>query len=155
SSTWLNHVYSLALSVKYHHPVNQREQRIVFGALDVAAGMVARAALADEDAAGQHAVAAGHLDAQALAIRLAAVANRALTLLMRHDNLSGAPLTKVNEREVVPPARGVCPLILRPTVARGHQFLGFGSSLSFFFSFAASLSLPRFGSAGTSSFEPR
>src|SRR5262249_22775115 len=50
--------------------------------------MVLGAPLADDDAAGKNLLAAVDLDAQALAGRLAAVADRALTFLMRHLNFS-------------------------------------------------------------------
>src|SRR5436190_540779 len=46
--------------------------------------MVARAALADDDAAGQDALAAVNLDAEPLALRITIVPTRALTFLMCH-----------------------------------------------------------------------
>src|SRR5262249_10024298 len=63
-------------------------QRVVLRSADVAPGVVARAALPHQDAAGRHAAAAVDLDAQPLAVRLAAVLRRTLTFLMRHRCLS-------------------------------------------------------------------
>src|SRR5262249_14647012 len=77
-------VYALALAVERDNAVGQCEQGVVLAAADVVAGEVARAALADDDAAGENRFAPVHLDAEALAVRLAAVADGALSLLMSH-----------------------------------------------------------------------
>src|SRR6266478_3333397 len=77
-------VDAFALSVKEDDAVGQCEQRVVLAAADVAAGVEVGAALANDDAAAPNALAAVELDAQALAVRLAAVADRALTFLMSH-----------------------------------------------------------------------
>src|SRR5207244_12429723 len=57
-------------------------------AADLAAGVELGAAWSDHDAAGQNVLAAVDLDAQALAGRLAAVADRSLTFLVSHVNSS-------------------------------------------------------------------
>src|SRR5262249_36940302 len=77
-------VDAAALAVEPHHAVGQREQRVVAAAADVAAGVVAGAALPHQDAAGRHRLAAVLLDAQPLAVRLAAVADRTLPFFRCH-----------------------------------------------------------------------
>jgi hypothetical protein len=49
---------------------------------DIASGIPFGAALADDDVAGQHVLAAELLDAEALALRVAAVARRAADLFV-------------------------------------------------------------------------
>ncbi len=88
-----NDVDTPAFAVERHHAVGDGEQAVVLGALDVAAGVVAGAALPDEDAAGGDVAATVDLDAQPLALRIAAVARRALTFLMCHDCLTGVMST--------------------------------------------------------------
>src|SRR5262249_29551646 len=61
-----------------------------------------RAVLANDDVAGPHALAAVHLDAQPLAGRIAAVADRPLTFLMRHDFASLAFSNEATRREPSP-----------------------------------------------------
>src|SRR6516162_5265589 len=79
-----HHVHALTLAVEQDDAVGHREQGVVLAAADVVAGEVARAALADDDAAGENCLAAINLDAEALAVRLAAVADGALSLFMSH-----------------------------------------------------------------------
>src|ERR1700733_13717739 len=62
-----------ALVLKQHEAVDQREKRIVLGARDVLAGLVTRAALADQDAAAADGLAAETLYAQPLAVGIASV----------------------------------------------------------------------------------
>src|SRR5262249_39627867 len=127
--------------------------------------MIARAALADDDAPGADGLAAVEFDAQPLAVRLAAVANGTLTFFMCHRYLTGV-IQKPASGKLWPPARGVV-INLGPATVRGHQSLGFSlsfglpSSLGFSF-FSSSLGfsftsspLGCFGKAGTSSFVPR
>src|SRR5581483_1755219 len=76
------------LSIKDNDAVDQRKQAVVPGALDVAAGVIARAALADENAARRHRFAAVSFDAQALRGGIAPVAAGALTFLMSHVRAS-------------------------------------------------------------------
>src|SRR5262245_7541584 len=73
-----------SFAIEHHHAVHQREQRVVLAAADVAARMVARAALPDDDPARKNRLTAIHLDAQPLAVGLTSVAARTLTLLVRH-----------------------------------------------------------------------
>src|SRR5262245_33901506 len=54
--------------------VSQCEQRVILGQADIASGMPFGAALARDDVAGKHALAAENLQAEALAIGVAPVA---------------------------------------------------------------------------------
>src|SRR5262245_60887312 len=67
-------VDAAALAVERDHAVGQREQGVVAADADVAAGVVARAALPHDDSAGAHRLPAVHLDAQPLRVGIAAVA---------------------------------------------------------------------------------
>src|SRR5262249_58556930 len=69
-------------------------------AADVPAGLVARAALPDQDTARRHMAAAVYLDAQPLTVRLAAVLGRTLTFFMRHccSSLGGKTTVFANAR---------------------------------------------------------
>src|SRR5262249_46166431 len=80
-----HHVDARALAVEDDDAVGQREQGVVAAAADVAAGVVARAALPHDDAAGADRLAAVHLHAQPLTVGLTAVATRTLTFLVCHD----------------------------------------------------------------------
>src|SRR4051794_26805405 len=94
--TWVNlvgfgrhrkHVHLLARPAEareLHLAVDEREQRVVLAAADVLARVNDRAALADEDHARRHGLAAELLHAQPLAVRLAAVLGRGLTFFVRH-----------------------------------------------------------------------
>src|SRR5579862_5441948 len=59
-----------AFVLEEHHTVDEREKRIVFGARHVLAGLVTRAALADQDTAAGDGLAAEALDAKPLAVRI-------------------------------------------------------------------------------------
>src|SRR5262249_8018372 len=59
-------------------------ERVVLADADVAAGVEARADLADEDAAGSHLLAAEYLHSAVLRLAVASVAGRALAFLVRH-----------------------------------------------------------------------
>jgi len=62
-----------AFILEEHDPIDDREERVVLGAADILAGLVARPALTDEDAtAGDH-LPAKSLHAQPLAVRIASV----------------------------------------------------------------------------------
>jgi hypothetical protein len=65
--------------------VDAREQGVVLALADIPAGEDLRAALAHQDAAGQHPLAAEALDAQALRVRFAVVLGRGLAFLVSHD----------------------------------------------------------------------
>src|SRR5690242_21633209 len=67
-----------------HGPADQREQRVIAAAADPVAGVEVRAALADEDLARVHDLAAVTLDAEALGVRVAAVAAGRGALLVCH-----------------------------------------------------------------------
>src|SRR6266567_3897188 len=67
-----------------HGPADQREQRVIAAAADAVAGVEVRAALTDEDLARVHDLAAVTLDAEALGIRVAAVAAGRGALLVCH-----------------------------------------------------------------------
>src|SRR5262245_9468618 len=82
---WLrNDVDPGALAVELDCSRRQGEEGVVLAPADVAAWMEAGAALADDDAAGSDRLAAVDLDAETLAMRIAAVANRTLTFFMCH-----------------------------------------------------------------------
>src|SRR5665213_3329711 len=65
-----------AVDVVLHLAVGHREERVVLADADVAAGVEAGAALADQDGARVHLLAAVGLEAEALAFGIAAVAGR-------------------------------------------------------------------------------
>ena len=54
--------------------VDEREQRVVLAQADIGAGVPLGAALARDDVAGEHVLAAENLQAEALTMRVAAVA---------------------------------------------------------------------------------
>src|SRR5262249_53757470 len=97
-------VDAAALAVEADDPLDQGEQRVVPAAGHVAPGVVARAALPHQDAAGADELAAVGLDPQALAVRLAPVLDRPLPLLVSHDYLIIGGLTSG-----LPPPAGVPP----------------------------------------------
>src|SRR6478609_3709795 len=68
-----------------HGTGGEGEQRVVAATADVDAGVEVRAALADDDLAGLDDLATEALDAQALGVRVAAVARGARALLVCHD----------------------------------------------------------------------
>jgi hypothetical protein len=57
-----HHVYPSSLTIELDHAVGQGEQGIILAAADVAAGLKARAALPDDDAAGPDRLAAEDFD---------------------------------------------------------------------------------------------
>src|SRR5689334_17581267 len=68
--------------------VDQREQGVVLTQTDVGARMPLGAALARDDVAGKHLLAAENLQAEALGVRVAAVARGAACFLVGHDESS-------------------------------------------------------------------
>jgi hypothetical protein len=84
---FLNNAHALVRR-EMDDPVRDCEQAVVFGALDVAASGEFGAALPDDDASSRHELTSVGLDAQALWIRIAAVARRTLTFLMCHIAVS-------------------------------------------------------------------
>src|SRR5690606_24035521 len=76
----------LAVPLEGHDAGHQREERVVPAHADALARVDLRAELADEDVAGDHPLAAELLDAAPLAVRIAAVAVRALPLLVSHGS---------------------------------------------------------------------
>src|SRR6185437_2349930 len=67
-----------------HHARDPGKERIILRAAHVPAGLVARSALADQDAAAGHKLPAEALDSQPLPVRIAAVCRGAAALLMCH-----------------------------------------------------------------------
>src|SRR4051812_43321544 len=67
----------LTLHRELYLPVDQRIQRVILAEADVVARMDPRSALADDDAAGRDRLAAKGLHAEALRLRVAAVARGA------------------------------------------------------------------------------
>jgi len=80
-----NDIHAPSLAIEEHDAVGEGEERIVFCSSDIPARMKHGATLPNDNAAGAHCLAAEYLDAQSLAVRLAAVADRTLTFLMSHD----------------------------------------------------------------------
>src|SRR5207249_4409624 len=77
-------VNALALAIELDHTMGEGKQGIILAATNVSAGVIARAALADQNAAGRDRAAAVNLDSQPLTGRVATVSAGALTFLMRH-----------------------------------------------------------------------
>src|SRR5690606_3661413 len=75
---------SARLGGELHLAVDQRKERVVLADADVLARAHLGAALADQDVAGQHDLAAVALDAEAPAFGVAAVAGRTACLLVCH-----------------------------------------------------------------------
>jgi len=69
------HILAAELAgVEYHAAFTEREQRVVLTHADIAAGIDARAALADNDVAADHFLTAELLHAKTLRFRIATVA---------------------------------------------------------------------------------
>src|SRR5262245_5023869 len=77
-------VLRAVLVLEFHNAVDEGVDGVVRAKADVVAGMPLRAALADDDVAGDHALTAVLLDAAVLGIRIAAVARGADAFLMSH-----------------------------------------------------------------------
>ena len=75
---------AFGLRTELHATVDEREQRVILAQADIAAGMPFGAALARQDVAGDHVLAAENLDSQALAVGVAAVARGAACFLVSH-----------------------------------------------------------------------
>jgi hypothetical protein len=71
-------------AIKTHLTINQRKNRVVAAEADVLAGQKLRAALADDDVAGNDGFAAKFLYAEPLADAVATVLDAALSLFMSH-----------------------------------------------------------------------
>ena len=86
-------VASAVLVLELHDAVDEGEDGEVAPDADVAAGMPLRAALAHDDAAGAHMLAAELLDAAVLRIAVTAVAGRPYAFLVSHNGVLvlGAP----------------------------------------------------------------
>src|SRR6266436_377794 len=74
-----------SLVLKLHEARNHGVERVVLALADVFSGLVLGAALAHQDGAGVHELPAEALDAQPLAVRIAAVCRGAAAFLMCHD----------------------------------------------------------------------
>src|SRR6267142_4671164 len=73
-----------ALFFKLHDAIYQGEQSIVFAAAHVLAWFPTRAALAGQNIASQHALAAKFLEAKPLRIRVSSIPRRAYPFFMSH-----------------------------------------------------------------------
>src|SRR6185503_10906287 len=93
-------VARLALVLELHDAVDQRIDRVVRAESDVLTRVPLRAALPDDDVAGDDVLAAELLDPAILRVAVAAVARRADALFMCHDILASA------ESDVVDPDFG-------------------------------------------------
>src|SRR5205085_9438649 len=70
--------------------IDEREQGVIFAGADITAGMPFGAALARKDIASEHDLAAGRLQAEPPARRVAAVSRRSACFLVRHRFLSNS-----------------------------------------------------------------
>jgi hypothetical protein len=75
-----------SLILEQHNAIDRGEQSVVFAAADVPAGLVARAALADQDGARVDHFAAESLDPEALALRIASIDRRTAAFLCAMGN---------------------------------------------------------------------
>src|SRR5436190_3692477 len=84
-----------------HLAVDEREQRVVAADADVRAGVELGAALAHDDRAGRNDLAAEHLDAEHLRLRIAAVTRRAAAFFLCHVSapLDAAPSGRVDRAD--------------------------------------------------------
>ena len=73
-------------ALELDHAVPQREDRVIAADADVEAGVILRAALADDDPAGGDELPAIHLHASILRIAVAAILARAAAFLMCHKS---------------------------------------------------------------------
>jgi len=80
-----NDIHAPSLAIEEHDAVGEGEERIIFRPSHIPTRMKHGATLPNDNTAGAHCLATEYLDAQSLAVRLAAVANRTLTFLMSHD----------------------------------------------------------------------
>src|SRR4029078_2425969 len=76
-----------SLGAELHVAVDQREQREILAEPDAHARMNHRAALPHDDAAGADRLAAVHLGAEALGVRIAAVARAAASFFVCHGSV--------------------------------------------------------------------
>src|ERR1700675_3686173 len=84
----------LALVLKQHDAIDEREQRVVLAPAHIDAGLVARAPLTNQDRARVDHLAAETFHTQPLSLRVAAVYGGAAALLMCHNDFpSGAGFT--------------------------------------------------------------
>src|SRR5579859_7318765 len=81
-----------ALDSELDHAVRRGIQRMIGAHADVHPSAILSAALADEDVAREHALAAELLDAQALGMRVAAIASAAAGFLVCHSSISSISL---------------------------------------------------------------
>src|SRR5580658_10778879 len=76
-----------ALVFEADHARDERKQRIILRAADVLPRLIARSALANQNAAAGHNLTPESLDTEALPVRVASVCGRPAALFMCHDNL--------------------------------------------------------------------
>src|SRR5580658_2596731 len=82
------HVHaSLGPTGELHVAIHQRKDRVIAAQADMLARLPLRAALAEDDVAGNHALTARLLDPEAPAFRVAPVARGAACLFVCHDPL--------------------------------------------------------------------
>src|SRR5690606_37035031 len=87
-----------AAALEAHHAIDEREERVITPAAHVLSRVELGAALPHEDVARQHALPAESLHAEPLRVRVAAVAARADSLLVRH----AASLSRAGSRRSGP-----------------------------------------------------
>src|SRR5688500_14418951 len=98
----------LRLVLELHDAIDERIDRVVRAEADVGARVPLRAALAHDDGAGAHLLAAVLLDAAVLGVRVATVARRADALLVSHGILLAQPRLISLMRTSVKPCRCPC-----------------------------------------------
>ena len=81
-----HHIHAATFLVEEHATVHKGEQCVIPAATDTEAWMHLRSALADDDVASNHGLAAELLNAEALAARLATVLDGTLSFFMGHGS---------------------------------------------------------------------
>lgn len=81
-----HHVDAAGVAVEHDAAVDEGEDGVVTADADAGTGVEFRAALADEDVAGDDGLAAEFLHAEALAARVASVLDGALSFLVGHGS---------------------------------------------------------------------
>src|SRR6516162_864567 len=106
----------LVLVLELHDAIDQREDRVVGAEPDIAAGVILRAALPDDDVPGADGLTAVLLHAAVLRVAVAPVAAGANTLFVRHGSKSAeCDVVDLHFREALPVS-----LLLRVVLAPLH-----------------------------------
>lgn len=79
-------VHAAGILVEFHAAIDESEERVIAADADAGAGAEFRAALADEDVAGNYGLIAELFHAEALTAGIPSVFDRALSFLMSHES---------------------------------------------------------------------